>query len=99
MRRLLSSHFRLKFEFFGIPRLRAGVAEFFVDLRYDRNTIGDALEMLRVGLPEIDEACFDGKCLKKEFLLNISGDRFTKEANTRLLEGDSILLLSSDVGG
>jgi len=70
-----------------------------VDLHSDRNTLGDALKMLRVGLPGIDEACFDGKCLKKEYLLNISGDRFTKEISTRLLEGDSVLLLSSDVGG
>lgn len=70
-----------------------------MDLHSDRNTLGDALKMLRVGLPEIDEACFDGKCLKKEYLLNISGDRFTKEISTRLLEGDSVLLLSSDVGG
>lgn len=70
-----------------------------MDLHSDRNTLGDALKMLRVGLPEIDEACFDGKCLKKEYLLNISGDRFTKETSTRLLEGDSVLLLSSDVGG
>lgn len=95
----MSNHFRLKFEFFGIPRLRAGVAEFFVDLPSDQNTLGNALNLLRSALPDLGEACFDGEHLKKEYMLNISGDRFTKAIETRLFENDSVLLLSSDVGG
>ena len=89
----------MKFEFYGIPRLRAGVAEFVVNLPEEDHRLGTALQLVRMELPQFDGHCFDGDRLRTEFIINISGKHFTRELDYSLEPSDTVLILSSDAGG
>lgn len=91
--------FRIRLEFFGIPRHRIGVAEFFVIVPAAPVTIGQTLKEFFKQMPEAEVALMKDGNLRKEFLLNVSGKRFTSSLNDQLIDGDSLLMLSSDAGG
>ncbi|MEC9091311.1 MAG: MoaD/ThiS family protein [Planctomycetota bacterium] len=91
--------FSVKVEFFGVPRLRAGVADFFVEVAADRNRLGDVLMKIQREIPELTKECFaDGK-LRKEYVVNVSGKEFTRSLGRVVSPGDSLLIMSSDAGG
>ena len=91
--------FRIKIEVFGIPRLRAGVAEFFVDVCRVKNRLADIRETLNRELPAFGDACVEEGQLRKDYVFNISGKRFTRSADYEILPEDTLLILSSDAGG
>ena len=81
-------------EFFGIPRERAGVAE----LDIDAATVGELLKALADRLPRFRELMTpDG--LHSSIAINLNGDLFVNDLNTRLAQHDHVLLLSADAGG
>lgn len=82
-------------EFFGIPRTRAGIAQ----LDVEAETLGDALEAVAVQLPGWAEACLSGNQLQRGLIANLNGQRFVSDPLTALKPGDSVLILSADVGG
>ena len=82
-------------EFFGIPRTRAGIAQ----LDVEAGSLGDALEAIRVQLPGWAEACLSGNQLQRGLIANLNGQRFVSDPLTALKPGDSVLILSADVGG
>lgn len=90
---------RIKIELFGVPRLRAGVAEFFVDLDDTEPTIRNVLKQVRNRFPQLGPECFSGSQLRPEYMISISGKRFTRDMEETLNESDSLLILSSDAGG
>ena len=86
---------RVTVELFGIPRLRAGVAQ----TEANGSTLGEVFWDLAQRFPALGEACFSGRRLKDGFTANLRGEQFVTDPNTGLQEGDSVLLLSMDAGG
>ena len=84
----------MRVEFFGIPRERAGIAEF--ELHAD--TLGQLLNVLADRFPSFGEAVQSGR-LRSPFLANLNGDRFISDPATKLTEADCVLILSADAGG
>ncbi len=82
-------------EFYGIPRQRAGCAQIDVDAA-DLATL-----LMEVGqkLPQLENVCMVRGQLKAGYLANINGRTFVSDANTALVDGDSVLILSADGGG
>lgn len=82
-------------EFYGIPRLRAGVASLEVEAQTVREAVSKAAEIL----PDWASHCLKEGQLKKEYLMNINGLEFCRDEEKQLEEGDSLLIFSADVGG
>jgi molybdopterin converting factor small subunit len=81
-------------ELLGLPRERAGVAE--VELQAE--TLGQLLAALAVRFPSLGELITTDR-LAPSVVANLNGDRFVSDPGTQLREGDSVLILSADVGG
>ncbi len=84
-------------EFFGVPRERAGVTT--LDVEVTKLTLGEALVAAGAQLPEFARRCLDGEQLKPGLMANRNGRSFTTDPNSPLTDGDSVLILSADVGG
>lgn len=85
----------LRVEFYGIPRQRAGCTELIVPA----GTLGEVLQAIDQALPEWGAACLEAGRLRREFAANVNGQRFVTELDTRLVEGEVLLVLSADAGG
>jgi molybdopterin converting factor small subunit len=85
----------VRLEFFGIPRQRAGVPEFLVEAV----TLGEAITVACRELPRLAECQAANGDVAASCLANINGKQFTRDGNTRLHDGDEVLILSADVGG
>ncbi len=85
----------IQVEFFGIPRLKAGIAS----TQFIAGNVAELFAELREQLPELAEACLMGDQLAAEYLLSINGTQFTRDESLTLYEGDHVLILSADVGG
>ena len=85
----------VRVEFYGIPRARAGVAA----IELEATRFDDALRILSVRLPEFARHCLEAGRLRPSFLANLNGRRFLVDLATPLEDGDSLLILSADVGG
>lgn len=85
----------VRVEFYGIPRVRAGVETVEVDAA----TFGEALRLVEARLPGFAEHCLDDGRLRSAYLANLNGERFLSDLSTPLCEGDALLILSADVGG
>jgi molybdopterin converting factor small subunit len=86
---------RVRVEFFGVPRLRAGVPS----LDVTASDLGLAFAAVCEALPEVAASCFTDGELRPEYLASLNGNTFTRDPATPLNEGDSVMLLSADVGG
>jgi len=84
----------MRVEFFGIPRERAGTAEF----ESQAETLGQLLNVIAVRFPSLSEVVQSGR-LRSPFLANLNGDRFISDPATKLSESDYVLILSADAGG
>jgi len=84
----------MRVEFFGIPRERAGTAEF----ESQAETLGQLLNVIAVRFPSLSEVVQSGR-LCSPFLANLNGDRFISDPATKLSESDYVLILSADAGG
>jgi len=82
-------------EFFGIARARAGVARTIAN----GECLGDVLADLAARFPALGETCIDERSLRPSFTANLGGRRFVTAAETPLVEGETVLLLSVDAGG
>jgi molybdopterin converting factor small subunit len=82
-------------ELFGIPRLRAGIAQ----TASAGHTLGDVLSDLASRFPGLAESCIDGRRLRPGFTVNLGGTRFVSAPDTSLRAGETIMLLSLDAGG
>jgi molybdopterin converting factor small subunit len=84
----------MRVEFFGIPRERAGIAEF----ELQAETLGHLLNLLVIRFPSFNDVVQSDR-LRSPFLANLNGDRFISDPATKLSESDSVLILSADAGG
>jgi molybdopterin converting factor small subunit len=91
----------VRVEFFGVPRIRAGVS--FVEIG-GASTLGEAYEVLANRLPTLQ-----GECLRLQggvtweltdhCVANLGGDRFVRDLGQPLKPDDVLLILSADAGG
>ncbi|MBX9579162.1 MAG: hypothetical protein K2X87_02550 [Gemmataceae bacterium] len=81
---------RVRVEFYGLARLRAGAAGAAVEAA----TVRDALRAACPGLAVVR----DGR-VAPEYLLSVGGGRFTADPDEPLADGDSLLVLGADAGG
>ncbi len=82
-------------EFFGVPRLRAGLAE----MRVPAGTVAEilfAVERECTGLAGLVQP--DGR-LAPQYLLSLDGQVFLTDMRERVRAGERVLLLSADAGG
>jgi molybdopterin converting factor small subunit len=86
---------QVRVELFGIPRARAGIAH----TTAAGPCLGDVLIDLASRFPELATECIDGRRLRAGFTANLDGERFVTEPNTRLRDGETVLILSVDAGG
>jgi molybdopterin converting factor small subunit len=91
----------IRVEFFGIVRRRAGVADLAVPIPADADalTLGEILEMVADRLPQLASECVVGQRAASGYLTCINGRQFTSDPAMTLHVGDSVQLLSADVGG
>ncbi len=87
----------VRVEFFGVPRERSGVAAMTVEVQTP--TLGAVLLEVASQLPDFASRCLNGDQLKPGLIANVNGRRFTIDPQTPLTDGDSVLILSADVGG
>lgn len=85
----------IRVEFFGLARRNAGCAAIDVEAA----TLGEAIESIGGALPAVAASCFAGRTLKSGYLANLNGKRFTRDPECPLQPGDSVLILSNDMGG
>ncbi|MGE3317014.1 MAG: MoaD/ThiS family protein [Planctomycetaceae bacterium] len=85
----------VRVEFFGLARRTAGCA--FLDV--EAATLGDAIERIREELPQLASICFADRTLSAGYLANVNGKQFTRDPECPLKPGDSVLILSNDMGG
>ncbi len=76
-------------------RARAGVAT----TTAAGDCLGDVLADLAARFPDLATTCIDGRQLRPGFTANLDGQRFITDPDTRLEDGDRLLLLSLDAGG
>jgi molybdopterin converting factor small subunit len=84
----------MQVEFFGVPRMRAGVSR----LEIQADTLGQLLGTLAARLPALGEL-MNASRLHPAFAANLNGDRFVSDPLTPLGENDRVLILSADAGG
>jgi molybdopterin converting factor small subunit len=82
-------------ELYGVPRLRAGLERVTVVA----TTLGEALAGLARVCPALANSVIQGGRVHPAYKLSLNGDRFVAEPDTKLNDGDALLLLSADVGG
>jgi len=82
-------------EFYGIPRSRAGTA----DAMAEGTTLGEVLCNLARQFPDFAADCIVNDSLVDGYAANLNGQRFVRDPQTPIDDGDSLLILSSDAGG
>ena len=82
-------------ELFGVPRLRAGLPM----IRLEADDVGSALRGLAIACPRLDGSVVIGGRVLPSYRLSLNGDEFVTEPETRLSDGDVLILLAADVGG
>ena len=85
----------VRIEFFGMARHYAGIESIDVDAK----TIQNALQSAGQICPSFANACLSDNRLSDGYLMNHNGQHFTSSMETPLEPGDSLLILSSDMGG
>lgn len=84
----------IRIEFLGMPRQYANCDS----IEVAGTTIDSVLVALATQLPQVAEKCLAGSRVRKGYLLGING-RFDFDCQDQLNSGDTIQLLSADVGG
>jgi molybdopterin converting factor small subunit len=86
-------------EFYGIPRLRAGIERVELTAPAEGLLLGEVLSRLAERFPIFGSECVNEHALAKSITANINGTNFTRDVKQRILPGQVIILLSADAGG
>jgi molybdopterin converting factor small subunit len=89
-------------EFYGIARERVGRDQIDVE----GNSLGEVMSELGEQFPEFSRDCLSTndnkpgvKTLNRLFIASLGKDRFIRDPQTPLVDGDCLLILSVDAGG
>ncbi|MFP6693011.1 MAG: hypothetical protein VB875_08340 [Pirellulales bacterium] len=85
----------IRVEFYGVPRVRAGITETTSAGRRLEHVLTD----LETRFPGLAECCIAGGKLRPGYVANLDGQRFTTDEQTELSAYNSVLILSADAGG
>jgi hypothetical protein len=88
----------IRVEFYGIPRIRAGVAVTTLETT-DVQSLGDVLQRLAVQFPRLVPECIADRRLVAPYTANINGDRFVTNPQTLVPNDAALLIMASDAGG
>jgi molybdopterin converting factor small subunit len=86
-------------EYFGIPRQKTGVSSDSLSFANDSTSLLDVLTEISRRHTAFGEQCLTGDELSRETIINLNGDQFVRSLDTQVVNGDKILLLSTDAGG
>ncbi len=90
---------KVRVEFYGIARQRAGVDRLEVALADGEATLTIILRQIGETFPGFGKHCLDGGCLHPSLAANLDGERFVTDPETIVRDGQSLLILSADAGG
>ena len=89
----------IRVEFFGIPRQRAGVSEVTLPCEEPVVRLEEVLNALEVRFPELCRDCLQHGGLRAGYTLNVRGERFARDPEELIRDGDTLLFMSTDAGG
>ena len=81
-------------EYFGVPRQKTGVSSDSLSFANSPTSLSDVLTEIAFG-----DQCLTGDQLSRETIINLNGDEFIRSLDTQVVNGDHILILSTDAGG
>ena len=86
-------------EYFGIPRQKTGVCS--DSLSFSKYPVNLQQVLAEISLKHTDftNHCMDGDQLSRQTIINLNGDQFVESLQTEVMDGDNILILSTDAGG
>jgi molybdopterin converting factor small subunit len=86
-------------EFFGIPRVRAGLERVDVPVMKKTAMLSEVLASLAQRLPGFAESCMQGDRLSEHCIASIDGAQFLGAEDIEIEDHRTIILLSADAGG
>ena len=84
---------RVRVEFYGLARLRAGQPGFMVEA----GTVGAALAAVEAVCPDL-KVVLEGR-VSPFYLVSVRGEQFTTELSQSLGVGDCLIIFGADAGG
>jgi molybdopterin converting factor small subunit len=89
-----SAAMQVAVEFVGVPRVRAGVARCWVE----RGTLLQVLERVRQQFPALEDLLTESRSLAPWYRVVVDR-KFVADLQTPIEMGQTVLILSADVGG
>lgn len=85
----------MRIELFGIARARAGRES----VEVEAGSLGAAIRALARACPGVVPEVVAGGRLTDGYLASLNGERFVKDPELRLAQGDTLLILGAQAGG
>ncbi len=89
----------VKVELFGVPRARAGVSQVDLEFPDDQTSLGEVLTALVRMFPNLAGECILEAGLASGYTANRDGEAFVRDVGAKILDGQSLLIMSADAGG
>jgi molybdopterin converting factor small subunit len=89
----------IRVEFYGIARERAGESELTLELKGTQLHLGEVLQQVALRMPKLGRELIAGGGLHPSLTANVDGNRFVRDPQTLIRDGQSVLILSADAGG
>ena len=89
----------MRVEFFGIPRLRAGVSTIDIKLDGEAESLRGVLQIVAAACPEFADSCLVDGWLKTGYVINIDGEEFVSDPDVLISNLNTLIVMSSDAGG
>ena len=86
-------------EYFGIPRQKTGVCSDSLSFSEHPVNLQQVLAEISLKHADFTDHYMDGDQLSRQTIINLNGDQFIKSLQTVVVDGDNILILSTDAGG
>jgi molybdopterin converting factor small subunit len=86
-------------EYFGVPRQKTGVSSDSLSFVNSPTLLSDVLTEIARQHTAFGDQCLTGDQLSRETIINLNGDEFIRSLDTQVVNGDHILILSTDAGG
>ncbi len=89
----------VRVEFYGIVRQRAGTSCCELETDEDSLRLSEVLLRLERQYPVLVGDCLEHGQLRPGYLASLDGEQFVTDPDTPVSPGQSILILSADIGG
>ena len=89
----------VRVEFFGIVRHRTGTSCCELETSKDSLRLSEVLLRLEQQYPALVGDCLEHGQLRPGYLANLDGEQFITDLDTPVSPGQSVLILSADIGG